>query len=257
MTSLNVGQLLSGHIFGLLLVFSRLSGVFLLFPGLGETYVSPRLRLMLALAMSFVLVGPLLPAMPPPPESIPDLARMVVLEVIVGLFFGSFLRLALSALETAGAVVAMQTGLSNATILNPALATQSPLPSAFFSIVGVTLVFVTGLDHMLIRALVDTYTVFPPGAALMPADMAQSFIETVNQSFTVGIELAAPFMVIGLLMFVALGVLQRLLPQVQMFLVALPVQIWGGLFLMATTIAGIMTVWLTYFDHTIGMFLSP
>jgi flagellar biosynthetic protein FliR len=256
MTSFNLDHFLSGHVFAFVLVFSRLGPMFLLFPGIGETYVPVRVRVLLAMTMSFVFMEPLLTVIPMPPDGISDLARIIMIEVVVGLFFGSLMRLAVSSLETAGGVVAIQTGLSNAVILNPALATQSPLPSAFFSIIGVTLVFVTGLDRTLIHAVVETYSIFPPGVSLLPGDIAQTFIQTVNRSFVVGIELAAPFLVIGLLMFIALGVMQRLLPQVQLFLVAMPIQIWGGLFLMATTVAGIMTVWLSYFDQLVGAFLS-
>src|SRR6185312_17320787 len=108
-------------------------------------------------------------------------------------------------------IIAMQTGLSNAVILNPAMATQSPLPSAFMSIVGLTLVFASGLDHYLLRSMVATYDLFPPGAALPAGDMAQTFVQAFSRSFRIGIELASPFMVIGLLMYVALGIMQRLM----------------------------------------------
>ncbi|HUY68661.1 MAG TPA: flagellar biosynthetic protein FliR [Alphaproteobacteria bacterium] len=257
MNSIDLDRLLSGHVFAFLLILSRIVAVMLLFPGIGESYVPARLRMMVGVVLSFLLMEPLMPIIPPPPADTAELARMIVGEFVIGMFFGSFLRVALSALETAGAVAAMQTGLSNATILNPALASESPLPSAFYSIVGVTLIFVTGLDHMLIRAMIQTYDIFPPGAALIPGDMAKTFVNAVNKSFVFGIELTAPFMVAGLLMFIALGVMQRLLPQVSVFLVALPAQVWGGLFLMATTVTTIMAVWLAYFDHTVAAFLNP
>jgi len=256
LTHLQLDKFLSGHVFGFLFIFMRLGAVLMLMPGFGETYVSPRIRLLLALSISFLLLGPMLPSIPAAPADISGLVRILGYELVVGLFFGSLLRLIMSSLETVGFIVALQTGLSNAVILNPALATQSPLPSAFMSIVGVTLVFVTGLDHYLLRSMLATYDVFPPGGVLMPSDMAQSFTQAVSKSFLVGIELAAPFIVVGLLMFIALGVMQRLLPQVQLFLVMLPVQIWGGLLLIAITISAIMSLWLRYFDQSVGGFLG-
>jgi flagellar biosynthetic protein FliR len=173
---------------------------------------------------------------------------------VIGLFFGILLRILMSTLEATGMVISIQSGLSNATILNPALAAQSPLPSAFLAIVALTMIFVTGLDHMLLRSLVSLYDVFPANGDLMPGDMAQLLIQTVNKSFTMGIELAMPFFLIGLLMYIALGIMQKLLPQVQLFLVILPVQVWGGLTLMALTTAGIITLWLRYFDASVGTF---
>lgn len=256
MTSLHLDKLLSGHVFGFLLIFSRFGAVLMLMPGIGESYVSPRLRMMLALSVSFLLMTPLMPIMPPPPGSIPDLVRLLGFEIVIGLFYGSLLRLIVSSLETAGSIIALQIGLSNAVILNPSQAVQSPLPSAFLSIAGVTLVFVSGLDHYLIRSLMQTYSIFPPGGVLMPGDMAQSFIHFVSRSFAFGIELAGPFLAGGLLMFLALGIMQKLMPQVQLFLVALPAQILGGMFLVSITIAGIMAAWLSYFDQSVGDFLE-
>jgi flagellar biosynthesis protein FliR len=214
--------------------------------------VSPRIRLMFAFLVSFLLLGPLMPSMPAPPTAVPDLFRLLGTEIIIGLFYGSITRLLMGALEIIGMVVAIQTGLSNAVILNPALASQSPLPSAFVSVVGLTLVFTTGLDHFLLRSVFATYDVFPIGGALQTGDMAQAFLRTFSRSFLIGIELAAPFLVIGLLMYVAVGLMQRLMPQVQLFLVMLPVQIWGGFFLLAITISTIMALWLQYFDQSIA-----
>jgi flagellar biosynthetic protein FliR len=255
MTTLNLDKFLSGHVFAFLLIFTRIGSILMLFPGIGESYVPVRMRLMLALTISFLVLEPLLPRLPMPPSSIADMLRIVSYEAIIGLFFGTLLRLIVSTLETAGGVIGLQTGLSNATILNPALAAQSPLPSAFLGVAGITLVFVSGLDHFLLRSLVSIYDVFPAGGEFMPGDMAQSVIELANKSFVVGIELSMPFFVMGLLMYVALGLLQKLLPQIQLFLVILPVQIWGGLSLLAVAVSGILIMWLRYVDTTIAPFV--
>jgi flagellar biosynthetic protein FliR len=255
MISIDLDKQLSGHVFGVLFIFCRVSAVLILLPGFGETYVSQRTRLMLAFAISLILIGPMLSLVPPVPDDVSRLAGMLGYEIAIGLFYGSIVRLAMSILETIGFVIALTTGLSNATVLNPALATQSTLPSALLSVAGVTLVFVTGLDEFLLRSLAATYDIFPPGGALMAGDMAQGYTQAMSKSFLVGIELASPFMVIGLLMYVALGIMQKLMPAVQLFLIMLPVQIWGGMVLMAITISGIMTIWLRYFDQSISTFM--
>jgi len=193
---------------------------------------------------------------PAPPDDVAMLAKMICIEVLIGTFFGAMTRLIMGTLETVGSIVALQTGLSNATVLNPALANQSPLASAFLSVAGVTLVFVTGLDHFLLRSIVDTYGMFPPGRTPIIGDMTQSYLQAFSSSFRVGIELSAPFLVIGLLLYVAVGVMQKLMPQVQLFLIALPVQIYGGLFLLAVTVSSIMALWLRYFDGTMQSFFG-
>jgi len=124
------------------------------------------------------------------------------------------------------------------------------------STMGLVLVFSTGLDHFLIRSTFALYDLFPPGGVFMPGDMAQVVMNFANRSFVLGIELAAPFFIMGLLLDTALGLLQRLLPSIQLFMVAMPLQIWGGLMIFALTVAGILTVWLNYFDASVGSFFQ-
>ena len=238
------------------MIFCRIGSICMLMPGIGEAYVPQRSRLMFALALSFLLLEPMLGRLPPPPGDIPGLAHALTYEIVIGLFFGTLLRILVGILETAGMVISIQSGLSNATILNPALASQSPLPSAFLSVIGVTLVFATDLDHLLFRGMIDLYNAFPPNGDIMPGDMSRVIIQTVNKSFVVGVEMAMPFLVVGLLMYISLGIMQKLMPQVQLFLVILPVQVWGGIALMGITIAGIMAVWLRYFDASVASMLS-
>jgi len=257
MATFNLNTFLSGHVFAFIFVFSRIGSVLMLFPGIGETYVSPRFRLMLAFLISFLVMEPLLPIIPQPPAAITDLLRLISYEVVTGLFFGTLLRLLVSILENAGAIIAIQTGLSNATILNPALASQSPLSSALMSVAGLTLIFITGLDHVLLKAMIATYGAFPPGGDLAPGDLTQVIIRLTNQSFIVGVELAMPFLIIGLLMQVAVGLMQRIMPQVQLFMVMLPAQLWGGLALLSLTMASMLAYWLQYMNDSVTSFFAP
>lgn len=252
----NLDVFLSGHVFAFLMLLSRMGAVMMLFPGIGEAYVPPRTRLIFAILICLLLLNPMFARFPPLPASTAEMARLIFYEIVVGIFFGTLLRMTLGALEAAGMIVGIQTGLSSATMMNPALATQSPLSSAFLSVAGLVLIFVTGTDHMLIRATVSLYDAFPPGNFLIMGDMAQTIIHVANQSFVVGIELAAPFLIMGLLLYTALGILQRLLPSVQLFLIILPVEIWGGLMMLLLTVAGILTLWLHYFNQSVGSFFQ-
>lgn len=256
MTTLHLDKFLTNHVFAFVFIFARLGSAIILFPGIGESYVAPRFRLMLALSLSFLIMEPMLGRVPTPPNDISELFRLLGYEILIGLFFGTMLRIIMSTLESAGTVIALQTGLSNATILNPSLGLQSSLPSALLSITAVTLIFVTGFDDMLFRSLIAIYDIFPPGGTAIPGDMAQSVIQMVNRSFVLGVELTMPFLVMGLLMFMALGMLQKLMPQVQLFLVTLPVQIWGGLALFGITLTTIMALWLQYYNSFFNNFFG-
>ena len=256
MHSYHLDAFLSGHVFAFMMLLARVGAVMMLFPGIGERYVSPRTRMIFACLICLLLLEPMFPRLPTLPTATAEMARLICYEIIIGVFFGTLVRMIMGALEAAGMIVGIQTGLSNATMMNPAMATQSPLPSAFLSTAGLVLIFITGLDHFLIRTTIALYDVFPPGGAFVPGDMAQTVIRVANQSFIIGIELSAPFLIMGLMLYTAVGVLQRLMPSVQLFMVMMPVEIWGGLMMFSLTIAGILTLWLRYFDQSVGSFFQ-
>jgi flagellar biosynthetic protein FliR len=119
--------------------------------------------------------------------------------------------------------------LSAAQIFNPMLAQQGALTSAFYGVLGVLLIFVTDLHHLLLRAVVDSYNVFIPGGLPPLGDLSEVMVRVAANAFQLGLEMAAPFIVLGTLFFVALGVVGRLVPQLQLLFVMQPLQIVGGL----------------------------
>jgi flagellar biosynthesis protein FliR len=221
-------QVLPANLFAALLIFARVGAAMMLLPGFGEVYVMQRYRLLLALAIALLLtpvLGPTLPALPA------GAARLVALiggEVVVGLFLGTVARVLLSALDVAGTLVSLQLGLSAAQIFNPMLQ-QGSLTSAFYGVLGVLLIFVTDLHHLLLNAVVDSYNVFIPGSLPPLGDLSEVMVRVAASAFQLGLEMAAPFIVLGTLFFVALGVVGRLVPQLQLLFVMQPLQIVGGL----------------------------
>ena len=254
MFTYDIDKFLTGHAFAFMFIFARVGTVMMLMPGIGEAYVPVRIRLMFALCLCFVLTEPLMGHMPPIPNDIGHMIGLIFFEIVIGLFFGTIMRFIMDALETTGTIIGLQTGLSSATVFNPSLAAQSPLPSAFLGVVGIVMIFVSGLDHMILRSIVATYDAFPPGGQLIPGDMVQMVSQTMGKSFALGIQLSMPFTMIALLMFTALGMMQKLMPSIQLFMISMPVQIWGGLFLIAVTIGSIMAAWLAFFDATLNSF---
>lgn len=249
--------LLSAELFPVLLVFARLGSAFALLPGIGESVIAARARLMLALGTT-LLVAPLvktaLPALPAQPA---ELLALVAGEIVVGVFLGTVARLMLIALEEAGSMISVQAGLSSAQVFNPGLAAQSALTGAMMMTLGVVLIFATNLHLLTITALVDSYTLFRPGASLPWGDFAQMMAKLVGHSFAIGVQIAAPFFVLGILFFTALGVLARLMPQVQVFFIALPIQVLGGLLIFALVLSAGMMWWLAFYEAGIKAYLAP
>ena len=223
-------EFLPANLFAAFLIFSRLGSAMMLLPGFGELYVPQRYRLLLGLMMAALLTPVLAPVLPPLPASPAQLALIVGGEVAIGIFIGTIARIMVASLETAGMVISMQIGLSAATMFNPLADQQSsPLPSAFLGVLAVVLIFLTDADHQLLRAAVDSYAVFTPGALPPIGDLSDVVARIAAASFKLGIEIAAPFIVLGLVFFVALGIVARMVPQIQILFIAQPLQILGGL----------------------------
>jgi len=242
-------QLLPENVFALMLIFARIGTALMLLPGFGEVYVMQRFRLLLGFLVSLLLTPILAPLLPPLPGSAVKLADIVGSEVVIGLFLGTVSRILLAALDTAGTVASFQLGLSAAQIFNPMAASQGSLPGTLYSVLGVLLIFLTDLHHMLLRALVDSYDVFAPGVLPPLNDLSDMIARSVAGAFVIGIEMAAPFILLGLVFFIALGIVGRLVPQLQIMFVTLPLQILGGLFALVFVLAAGMQWFLEAFQR--------
>ncbi|MEI6556887.1 MAG: flagellar biosynthetic protein FliR [Rhodospirillaceae bacterium] len=249
--------LIAGNLFAWLLVFTRVGAAFMVIPVFGDQFVPTQARLMLALLLSLIVTPVLLPQLPREPVSVLTLFLLLGSEILIGVFIGSLARLMFSALEVAGMIIAMQTGLSNAFVFNPALASQGSLPGSLLSWLALLLILITNLHHLLLVAIVHSYEVFQPGAPLPIADFTQTVTRLVADSFTIGVEMAAPFVATGLVFALALGIMARLAPQMQVFFVFTSIQIAYGLFLFAMTVSAMMTFWLRHFEGTLVQFISP
>ena len=119
---------------------------------------------------------------------------------------------------------------------------------SFLTLLGITLVFATDLHHLVIAALNDSYNIFAPGQVPLVGDMAHHITRVVTTAFRIGIQLSAPFLVFGLLFNLGLGVLSRLMPQMQVFFVGMPLSILLGLLLLLLVVGAMMGTFTGYLE---------
>lgn len=250
-------RLLTAELFALVLIFARLGSAMMLLPGFAENSVPVRVRLMLALAITVVVAPVLAPSLPRLPASPLSLMLMLGGEMGIGLFIGTLARLLLSALEVAGMVIAFQIGLASAVIFNPLLNEQGSLTGIFLMLLGIVLLFEVDAHHLMLRGILDSYTLFVPNALPPIGDFAEMLTMTVSRSFRIGLQMAAPFLVVMTLLYMAIGLLSRLMPQLQVFFVALPLQLLLGILLLGITVSSIMLLFLDSFGETFRGLLRP
>lgn len=242
-------------VFAFILTFVRIGAAVTIMPGVGDTFTPQTVRLYIALGLSLVLSLYVSQYLPSPVPTTGVLFALIGMEFVVGLFVGTIARILIVALDTAGMVVSMMSGLGNAQIFNPASATQGSLMGAMFSVTGVLLLFVTNMHHLLFLGLLGSYDLFPVGSIPDVGSMAELMSKAVASSFTIGVEIAAPFMVVSLLLYIGMGVLTRLMPQVQVFLLALPIQIILSFITLSLVISVGLMFWVGKFEDGMVYFL--
>lgn len=252
-----LSDLLTLNIFQFLLVFARLSVVFLLMPGISAGYVPTRLRLMLALLITLLTLPMVQGYLPDQPTAPANLIKLIFFEILTGAFIGAIIQTTMAALNIAGLKISQAVGLMNAFVDDPVSNTQSAILIGFLNIMVVVLIFSTGLHGFMIMAIVDSYSMLMPNQPLLMGDMLNMLASVLNEAFIVGVRIASPFLVYSLVFQVTMGIMARLSPQMNIFFVALPVQMMLGFVLLTIALPAIMLVFLNYFDSNMHTLLVP
>jgi flagellar biosynthetic protein FliR len=149
----------------------------------------------------------------------------------------------------------MAVGTGNAMVFNPQMAGQGSLIGVFLSICGAMMLFATDLHHMLIYGMMDSYRTFPATEGIpLVSGMSQTVAQAVSDSFKIGFYMAVPFLIVSLFLYIAMGILGRLMPQIQVFILALPLQIILGMLVMILVFSTMMLFWLAQYDNAIQLF---
>jgi flagellar biosynthesis protein FliR len=230
-----------------MLVFARIGAMVMLLPGLGEQNIPVRVKLSIALLLTLIILPLHRAAYQVDLQSLAGPMVLMVHEIVIGIVLGATARVTLSALQVAGAVIAQQMGLGFVTSVDPTQGQQGVLIGNFLTMLGVTLLFATDSHHLVISALNDSYAVFGPGEIMPSGDVAALATSAFTAAFRIGLQLSAPFLVFGLVFNIGLGVLARLMPQMQVYFVGVPLSIFAGFLIFGIVIAAMMGTFLDYF----------
>lgn len=224
---------LPGLAFGAVLVLARLGAAAMILPGLGEGDVPAPLRLGLALGLVPVVLPLLAPSLPPAPDSAAEALRLIALELAVGLWIGGLARLAAMALSVAMQAGAGMLGLANILVPDPQLGGGASALGRLGTLATAVLVLSTGLHALPLRALADSYALMPPGTPWPAGEAAAEIASAGAAMLTLALRLAGPFVVAAVTINLAMALVARVVPSVQVFFVAAPGQILAGLALLA------------------------
>jgi flagellar biosynthetic protein FliR len=233
------------------LVFLRVGAMVALMPGFGEQAVPQRIKLALVLAFTLVL-APLVSGRPDLPA--PSLTALFG-EVAVGLSLGVGMRLFLMALQTAAVIIAQATTLSQ--LFAGAAPDPQPAIGNLFLVAGIALALAAGLHLHAIQLVLLSYDLLPAGASIDPSAAADWNLGLVSHTFSLAFTLAAPFVVASMIYNLALGVINRAMPQLMVSMVGAPALTLGALALLAIAAPVLLAVWRQAFEAYLANPFGP
>jgi flagellar biosynthetic protein FliR len=238
------GDLIVNHAFGFTLVLARVGTTLAFLPGLGETSIPAVVKAGMIFTLSLLVLPIVEPLLPQRPDSEVAFGLMVMTELANGLWFGWLARVMTVSLPLAGQYIADFAGLANVLLPNAELGAQATAISRLYDVAVPALILSSGLYTMLLSAVVGFYHVIPPGTLAWVPDSASSTVSMVSEMFDLALRLASPFILAAIAWNVAIGLIARLVPKLQIFFVALPGQIGLGLLLLAAIAAPVIGAWM-------------
>lgn len=218
------------------LVLGRMAGLFSAIPLFGGKIVPARVKVATVFAMALVFFPMVRAKLPQLPADSISLGLLTVREALIGLSLGLLSQVIFSAVEFCGQIIGTQMGFSAAAQFDPTMGTQVSIMSVFQNLLAILLFMSLGMHHVFIRAIVESYAVVPVGAWHMSGELLQFVIATTTGVFILAIKLAAPVMASLLAATVALGIMARSFPQMNIFMISFPLNIGLGFVVLGVTL---------------------
>ena len=219
-----------------MLVLSRVAGIFAALPVFGGRRMPTTIKAVTVLMITLVCFPTLSVALPQVPPDAFTLALLLFSEVMIGLTLAFITQIIFAAVEFSGQIIGMQMGLTISSIIDPSQGTQTQIMSVVQTLFATLLFLSLNIHHLFIRAIMDSFRVIPLGGWHLSGELINFLVLRTADIFIIGIRLAAPVMVALLLTTVALGIMARAFPQMNIFMISMPLNIGLGLVILGMTL---------------------
>ncbi len=234
MTEIDFFDVLQGQIATFLLVLTRTSGIFFVSPFFGSMNLPVRIRAGTAFAMTILIFPVLLEEMVvEAPATVVMFAALVLQELFIGWLIGFIGYVVLSAINMAGKIMDMQVGFTIAQVMDPTSNEQAPLIGSF--LYNLTIIYFLAVNghHMIIAALMESFRAVPFNSIVWNAAIADFIVNLTNGVFLVGMKIAMPVTFSILMTNVGMGILARTMPQMNIFVIGVPMHLMIGTAMLA------------------------
>ncbi|MDZ5762512.1 flagellar biosynthesis protein FliR [Candidatus Cyrtobacter comes] len=231
------------EIFTSILLLSRIGGSFFLMPIFGERLLPSLVKLALII-ITTVFLSSILENTIQLPKTTLETTVLIIYEIIVGLFIGLVCRIVASSIHTAGMAIGSSIGISAAVMFDVSQGDQGSLIGIFMNMLMIVLLLSMNMHIVLIESIYNSYKYMPIGGLFKNnISIVEILVSSMSFAWQIALQVSAPFIVSSLIMFIGAGVLSRLMPQIQIFFLMLPIQIIIGLLMISVTLP-VLSKWL-------------
>jgi flagellar biosynthesis protein FliR len=233
------------------LVFIRATAALAVLPVFGHTATPSTVKAGFAAALAFLLIPALPAANLAPSGALLNLLLLAMRETICGILIGLAGRFLFYSIEIAGQLIGFQAGFSVVSSIDPNTEAESTVFTQFYNIAAMLIFLAIDGHHTMLRALTDSFMIIPIGKLSVGTGLMQWTLSAVSQILADGVRLAAPLMVTLLLTDIGLGILVRVAPMMNVFVVGFPLKVAITMIMVSLTLGGVMTVFMfQYADYT-------
>jgi flagellar biosynthetic protein FliR len=231
-----------------MLAVCRVAGLFLLMPFFADAGVPMRIRALLAAGLTLLIVG----QVPPVGYDFPTLPALAIgmgMELAIGLAMGLVVSVMFAGLSMGARLISQQTGMALANVFDPTSNANTPILGQLYTLIA-TVIFLGINGHLMaLQAVIGSFKTIPLMGAKLQPGVVEMLGKMMHGCFVIGIKVAAPALTALLLASVALGFLQRTVPQLNILAVGFPIRQLTGLFMMVATLFVAMTFFSTQLEE--------
>lgn len=235
-----------------MMVFFRLTLILAFFPIFGESYTPLRVRVLLAVAMSWAIAGVVPVQAAVFPESLPQLLLFLGSETLIGFTMATIVRMTLSIIQMSAQVAGEQMGFGLVNALDPANFSEISVIANMLYMGAILLFFATGVHLDAFAIFLRSFEVIPPGGAGIDLEFSRFIIKLAVFMFDAALQLAMPVIIIVFTITITLGMIAKAVPQINLFIESFPLRIIAGVAITLVTLGLVVQIWQNIYEQMVG-----
>lgn len=231
-----------------LLCLARVIALVAAIPAFSGSGISAQSKIILAFTTALLLFPAMAPSIPKVDFTLTSFGILLVNEVLIGVLIGLVVQLVFTAITFGGTVIGYQMGFAAANIFDPQTTQQLSLMSQFINVLTLLAFLAMNGHHYFFRLIVESYTLLPPGLLDFSAGAIDELMRMASHMFVLGVKFSAPILALLLIANMVLGILARVFPQLNVFMLSFPINIGISLIVIGLTLNGTFSILRREFD---------